>query len=113
MHYNTKNTDKENGWIRLKVIKTAKKLGASLIGFAPVSRGDDFKEVPEDYRPKNVWSGTETVVVLVCRYFCRLSKVRLLLTIKSSIILPTSFLIKQSIDLLFLSVEPKFSRNFK
>lgn len=64
MQYSTKSTDKKNESIRLKVIRTAKKLGVSFVGFAPVSRWDDFNEVPEDYRPKNVWSGTETVVVL-------------------------------------------------
>ncbi len=49
---------------RLKVIKEARRLGAELVGFSPVSRWDDFNEVPIPYRPKSVWSEAETVIVL-------------------------------------------------
>jgi epoxyqueuosine reductase QueG len=50
--------------IRSKVIKEARRLGAELVGFAPVSRWDDFDEVPELYRPRSVWREAETVIVL-------------------------------------------------
>jgi len=50
--------------IRFKVIEEARRLGAELVGFSPVSRWDDFNEVPKPYRPKSVWAETETVIVL-------------------------------------------------
>lgn len=50
--------------IKSKVIKEAKRLGAELVGFAPVSRWDKFNEVPEPYRPKSVWTEAQTVIVL-------------------------------------------------
>jgi epoxyqueuosine reductase len=50
--------------IRHKATREAKRLGASIVGYAPVSRWDDHGEVPIAYRPKSVWSGTETVIVL-------------------------------------------------
>lgn len=50
--------------LKLKIIKEAKRLGASLVGFAPVSRWDDFNEVPKPYRPRSVWAEAKTVIVL-------------------------------------------------
>jgi epoxyqueuosine reductase QueG len=51
---------------RLKrvVIREALKLGASLVGFAPVSRWTDYNEVPVEYRPRSIWQHAETVIVL-------------------------------------------------
>lgn len=46
------------------ITRQAKKLGATIVGFAPASRWDEFDEVPKDYRAKAVWSETETVIVL-------------------------------------------------
>lgn len=39
-------------------------LGATLIGYAPASRWQDFDEVPAAYRPRAIWQHTETVIVL-------------------------------------------------
>ncbi|MDF2634096.1 MAG: hypothetical protein K0R78_970 [Pelosinus sp.] len=53
---------KEN--IKKLVVEYAKNLGASLVGFAPVYRWEEFNEVKEAYRPKAIWPHVETVIVL-------------------------------------------------
>lgn len=42
----------------------ARDLGATLVGFAPASRWDEFGEVEEAYRPRAIWPETKTVIVL-------------------------------------------------
>jgi len=44
--------------------REARRLGATLVGFAPVERWDEFGEVPEDYRPRAIWDQARTVIVL-------------------------------------------------
>jgi epoxyqueuosine reductase QueG len=50
--------------LKESIFRQAKLLGATLVGVAPVSRWDEFEDVPKEYRPKAVWSQTETVVVM-------------------------------------------------
>jgi len=50
--------------IKKDVIEYAKNLGANLVGFAPVSRWEEFNEVKEAYRPKAIWPQAQTVIVL-------------------------------------------------
>lgn len=47
-----------------QIAKYAKRLGASLVGFAPASRWDEYNEVEENYRPASIWPETNTVIVL-------------------------------------------------
>ena len=47
-----------------RIIREAQKLGADLIGFAPVSRWQKYDEVKPEYRPESIWSKAETVIVL-------------------------------------------------
>lgn len=47
-----------------KISRKAKSLGATLVGYAPVSRWEEYGEVPEPYRPRSVWTKAETVIVL-------------------------------------------------
>jgi epoxyqueuosine reductase QueG len=46
------------------VIREARRLGASLVGFAPVSRWADHNEVPANYRPAAIWKPAQTVIVM-------------------------------------------------
>jgi epoxyqueuosine reductase QueG len=46
------------------VIEEARRLGAALVGFAPVSRWAEYGEVAEDYRPESIWPAARTVIVL-------------------------------------------------
>jgi len=46
------------------IIDYARSLGASLIGFAPVSRWAEFAEVENPYRPETIWPQAQTVIVL-------------------------------------------------
>ena len=41
----------------------ARRLGATLVGFAPVSRWAEYGEVPADYRPESIWPPARTVIV--------------------------------------------------
>ena len=47
-----------------KIVREARKLGADLVGFAPVSRWGEFDEVKPEYRPQAIWSKTQAVIVL-------------------------------------------------
>jgi epoxyqueuosine reductase len=47
-----------------EIIAYARQLGASLIGFAPARRWDEYNEVAEPYRPAAIWPETKTVIVL-------------------------------------------------
>ena len=47
-----------------QIITQARNFGASLVGFAPVSRWDEFDEVRPAYRPKAIWPEAETVIVM-------------------------------------------------
>jgi epoxyqueuosine reductase QueG len=38
--------------------------GADIIGFAPVERWNEYKEVPVDFRPQALWEPARTVIVL-------------------------------------------------
>ncbi|SFM13665.1 epoxyqueuosine reductase [Pelosinus propionicus] len=50
--------------IKKDIIEYAKNLGANLVGFAPVSRWEEFNEVKEAYRPEVIWPQAQTVIVL-------------------------------------------------
>lgn len=47
-----------------EVINYVHDLGADLVGFAPVSRWQEFNDVEEAYRPQSIWPETKTVIVL-------------------------------------------------
>lgn len=47
-----------------RIATAARRQGASLVGFAPVSRWAEFDEVPATYRPDAIWKPCETVIVL-------------------------------------------------
>jgi epoxyqueuosine reductase QueG len=46
------------------VVDEARRLGAVITGFAPVSRWAEYAEVPPAYRPEAIWAPAQTVVVL-------------------------------------------------
>ncbi|HTP65089.1 MAG TPA: hypothetical protein VMJ66_06825 [Geobacteraceae bacterium] len=46
------------------IIARARSLGASLINFAPTDRWDEYGEVLPDYRPRALWKGAKTVIVI-------------------------------------------------
>jgi epoxyqueuosine reductase QueG len=50
--------------LKKKIAREARKLGAELVGFAPVSRWREFNELKPEYWPDAIWSKTQTVVVL-------------------------------------------------
>lgn len=50
--------------IKQQVRDFALSLGATMVGFAPVSRWDEFKEVEPAYRPESIWPEAKTVIVL-------------------------------------------------
>lgn len=47
-----------------KIIREAKRLGAELVGFAPVSRWNEYGEVAPQYRPQAIWGKANTAIVL-------------------------------------------------
>jgi epoxyqueuosine reductase QueG len=49
---------------RRDIVVRAQDLGAEMVGFAPVSRWDDFAEVPPEFRPRAIWPLARTVIVL-------------------------------------------------
>lgn len=53
-----------NANLKRAVTQEARRLGASLVGFAPVSRWTEYDEVPASYRPTAIWKPAQTVVVL-------------------------------------------------
>jgi epoxyqueuosine reductase len=50
--------------LRKKIVREAKKLGADLIGFTPVSRWPEYDEIAPEYRPQAIWRAAKTVIVL-------------------------------------------------
>jgi epoxyqueuosine reductase QueG len=50
--------------LRDQVRRRARRLGAAIVGFAPVGRWDDAGEVPPAYRPRAVWPQARTAVVV-------------------------------------------------
>ena len=50
--------------LKKKIVREARKLGADLIGFAPVSRWREYNELQPEYWPNTIWSKAETVIVL-------------------------------------------------
>jgi epoxyqueuosine reductase QueG len=50
--------------LKRKIVREAKKLGAELVGFAPVSRWREYDELKPEYWPDTIWSRAETVIVM-------------------------------------------------
>jgi epoxyqueuosine reductase QueG len=48
--------------LKAEIARRGRDLGASVIGFAPVSRWAEANEVPPTYRPDAIWSQARTVV---------------------------------------------------
>ena len=57
-------TGMDDAGLRKKIVREARKLGADLIGFAPVSRWREHNELKPEYWPDTIWSKAETVIVL-------------------------------------------------
>jgi len=50
--------------LKKRVIREARKLGAELVGFAPVSRWPEYRELPQQYWPQAIWKSAQTVITL-------------------------------------------------
>jgi epoxyqueuosine reductase QueG len=50
--------------LKRKIVSEARKLGAELVGFAPVSRWREYNELEAAYWPETIWSKAQTVIVL-------------------------------------------------
>jgi epoxyqueuosine reductase QueG len=50
--------------LRKKIVREAKKLGAELIGFAPVARWAEYNELATEYWPQTIWHPATTAIVL-------------------------------------------------
>jgi epoxyqueuosine reductase len=50
--------------LKKKIAREARKLGADLVGFAPVSRWRESNELKPEYWPDTIWSKAQTVIVL-------------------------------------------------
>jgi epoxyqueuosine reductase len=50
--------------LKRKIEREARRLGASLVGFAPVSRWAEFGDVPPAYHPTALWEMARGVIVL-------------------------------------------------
>jgi len=48
--------------LRRRIVREARRLGASIVGFAPVDRWASHGEVPAPYRPEAIWPRACTVV---------------------------------------------------
>jgi epoxyqueuosine reductase QueG len=47
---------------KTEIIARAKELGAEMVGFSPVSRWDEYADVPTDFRPRSIWPLAKTVI---------------------------------------------------
>ncbi|MGD0152823.1 MAG: 4Fe-4S binding protein [Thermacetogeniaceae bacterium] len=47
-----------------EIVRTARSLGAELVGFAPVARWEEYGDLPEDFYPHRVWPLTRTVIAM-------------------------------------------------
>lgn len=59
-----RRTPSRNLAFKRKIASRARELGAALVGVAPVSRWDEAGEVPAGYRPKAIWAGARSVIVV-------------------------------------------------
>lgn len=50
--------------LKKKIVRKAERLGATLVGVAPVARWAEAGEVPPAYRPEAIWARTRSVVVV-------------------------------------------------
>ena len=50
--------------LKKRITREARKLGADLIGFAPVSRWCEYNDLKPEYWPEAIWSKARTVIVL-------------------------------------------------
>ena len=49
---------------KVEIVQQAQKLGAELVGFAPVSRWEEYGDLGQDFYPHKVWPLTKTVITL-------------------------------------------------
>lgn len=47
---------------KARIVAEARRLGASIVGFAPTGRWDEDGTVPAGYRPRDIWRHSETVI---------------------------------------------------
>jgi len=52
------------GLTKEEIVQQARKLGAELVGFAPVSRWENYGDVGQEFYPQHVWPLTKTVIAL-------------------------------------------------
>ena len=54
----------EDQELKDQIMNFCKERGADIVGFAPVERWDDAREVPPDFRPRSLWPPARTVIVI-------------------------------------------------
>jgi epoxyqueuosine reductase QueG len=60
---NTENIENSQRLLKQRIKREARRLGANLVGFAPVSRWET-SELAESYWPASIWPEAKTVIVL-------------------------------------------------
>jgi epoxyqueuosine reductase len=50
--------------LRKKIVREARRFGAELVGFAPVSRWSEYNELKPEYWPESIWRQAKTVIVV-------------------------------------------------
>lgn len=54
----------EDNNLKRDIFRKAKQLGASIVGFAPVARWEEYKDIQPEYFPQNIFPFTKNVIVL-------------------------------------------------
>lgn len=49
---------------KAEITAAARALGAELVGYAPVSRWEEYQNLREDFYPHHIWPLTKTVIAL-------------------------------------------------
>jgi len=50
--------------LKRNIIRKAKQLGAEIVGFAPISQWEEYKDTKPEYFPQNIFPFTKSVIVL-------------------------------------------------
>jgi len=50
--------------LKRRITREARRLGANLVGYAPITRWRTDATVPEPYWPQSIWPSTQTVIVM-------------------------------------------------
>ena len=63
------DTQNEVKTLKTSIIDEANRLGANIIGFAPVERWSEFQDTTPDFFPQNIWPEVKTVIVLALQIY--------------------------------------------